>query len=139
MAFNAQLSQTPTYADLPFYNYSSSVTISAGTAVSVDSTNVIGGANEGVGIVPIAAVGNVAVGVAMESIPPLSYGRVRTAGTVAMTADGAITAGAVVDGSNTANKTAKSHTATKFQIGVALSTAADGEAVLVLLCLANNA
>ncbi len=140
MAFNSQLASLPGL-DIPVYNYSGSTTIAAGTAVSVDSTNVLGtsGVNEGVGVIPIAAVGNVSIGVAVDAIPPLSYGRIRVSGQVAMTADGAITAGAVVDGSNTANKTAKSHTATKAQIGIALSTAADGEPVLVLLSLANNA
>lgn len=140
MALNTQLTSLPGL-DIPVFNYSGSTTIAAGTAVSVDSTNVIStsGVNEGIGVIPIAAVGNAVIGVAMESIGPGAYGRVRVAGQVQMTADGAITAGGVVDGSNTSGKTAKAHAAGKFQVGVALSTAADGEQVLVLLCLANNA
>jgi hypothetical protein len=146
---NFQFSNTPSLDDQPFFNYTA-VDIPAFTPVSPDTVNVLGGlattgpltgtAVQGVSVVPVAAIGNVVIGVTMEIIKAGNSGRVRALGPlVPLVADGAIVAGVTVDASSTAGRSAKSHTAAKFQIGVALSTAADADPVLVMLLGALNA
>lgn len=136
---NVQVPSTPNYSDFPFYNYSTTVTINASEAVSVDGTNHVGGSNEGVGIIKTAASGNVSIGIAMENIAPLSYGRVRCGGLAQAIADGTIAENGIVDGSATAARGVVAHTAGKAQLGIALTGAADGDNVLILLAPANNA
>lgn len=141
MALQFQLAKTPLPSDLPFFNYSGT-DIPADVAVSIDTVNVLGNAGvSGIGIVPVAATGNVTIGVTQTVIKAGSSGPVRTCGIAVTTADGAITAGTVVDASAAASKVgfAKAHTAAKAQLGIALSTAADLDPVLVLVCPALNA
>ncbi len=140
---NVQLGQIPSTTDQPYRNYSGT-DIPSNVAVSVDATNQIGPiGNEGVGIIPVAASGNVVIGVTMETIKAGSEGRVRALGPTAwMKADGAITAGAYVDASAAATKVgwAKAHAAGKATIGIALNSAdADGDFVLVMLVGGFNA
>lgn len=133
MAFNAQLATTPAYTDFPFHNYGVTA-IAAETPVSVDATNVLGGVNAGVGVIPVAALGNPVIGIAMESIPAGGNGRVRCFGPICSgVADGTITAGGGIDASVTASRSVKAHTDGKSQVGLALSTALDGEPVLFML------
>jgi Uncharacterized conserved protein (DUF2190) len=140
---NVQISQTPSQTDQPYRNYGGT-DIPANVAVSVDATNQIGPVgNEGVGIIPVAASGNVVIGVTMEKIKAGEQGRVRALGPTAwMQADGAITAGTYVDASAATNKVGwvKAHAAGKATIGIALNgAAADGDLVLVMLVGGFNA
>lgn len=138
MSLQFQFANTPNQSDLPFYNYSGA-DIPAGISVSIDATNTIGtNPNYGIGIILPAASGNAVVGVTMEVIKAASYGRVRCGGIAQTTANGAITAGTFVDATITTGF-AKVHVAAKAQLGLALSTAADGDPVLVLVVPALNA
>jgi hypothetical protein len=138
MALQFQLAQTPSLSDLPFYNYSGA-DIPSGISVSIDTVNLLGNAGvPGIGIVLPAASGNPVVGVTQEIIKAGSYGRVRTGGLAQTTASGAITAGTFVDAEITTGF-AKVHVAAKAQIGMAMTTAANGDPVLVLVAPALNA
>ena len=142
MSLFNQLSLSPGMGafDQGFLNLGAAIPV--GTAVAVDTVNFIGNgatANQ-VCIVALGVTGNAAIGIAMETIPANGAGRVRCFGPLAAgPSDGAIVAGAIVDGSATAGRTFKSHAAGKFQMGIALSAAADTDQVLVLMCAANNA
>lgn len=140
MAIVNQFATTPSYADLPFKNTGGS-TLAAGTPVKVDSANAISASNlaAGVGVVGPAADGDVCFGVCLEAIAAGAAGRVRTAGTVISVADGSVTAGTFVMASATAGKFVKTQGAGTPAVGVAMSTAADGEDVLVLLAVSHNA
>jgi hypothetical protein len=142
MALQFQLSNAPSESDFAFFNYSGS-DIPAFVSVQADAVNVVGtNPNEGIGIVPVAVTGNVVIGVTMEVIKAGSYGRVRCFGPIAQTfADGVVTANGIVDGSATASRIgfAKAHAAGKNQLGIALSTAADQDPVLVMLVGGFNA
>jgi len=76
----------------------------------------------------------------METIPAGKTGRVMYIGAYPMIAEGAITAGNFVQVSDTAAKMgrAKLCGAATIQLGQALSTAADGDPVLVLIRVAKN-
>ncbi len=138
MALQFQFAQTPLASDLAVYNYTGS-DIASGIAVSVDTTNVLGNAGvNGIGVIVPAASGNAVIGVTQETIKAGSYGRLRPLGVAATTANGAITAGQPVDATVTTGF-AKAHVAGKAQLGIALSTAADGDPVLVLVVPAFNA
>lgn len=140
MAHSFQLAEFPGLK-LPVKNYG--VTdIAESTPLQLDTTNAIGTnpAANGIGVIPIAAIGNVVMGVAGQTIPAGGTGNCWVTGVKRMVADGAITAGQVVDGSNAVGKGARAHANGEFSIGVALTTAADGEELLVLLNVgANNA
>jgi hypothetical protein len=116
--------------------------IPSGSGVLLDTTNVQG-SNSAPGVVLPTAAGGVAgtLGIAMETIPAGKNGRVMYAGGYPMIADGAITAGNFVQISDTAAKMgrAKLCGAATIQLGQALSTAADGDPVLVLIDKAKNA
>lgn len=140
MAIVSQFASTPSYADLAFKN-TGVTTLVAGTPVKVDSANAISASNlaSGIGVVGVAADGDGCVGVLLEDVLAGGVGRVRTAGTVVTKADGAVTAGAFVMASATASKFVKTQGAGLPTLGQALSTAADGEDVLVLLAVSANA
>ncbi len=142
-----QFANVPLPSDLAVYNFSSS-DIASNLAVMIDATNVVGTAGDAPGIAVVSGT-PYAVGVTMEiikaagtsGVPTATSGRIRTQGLVWMTANGTITAGGVVDASTTSLKVgwAVAHVTAHPQLGVAWSTAADGEPVLVLLQPSNNA
>lgn len=140
MTIAAQFAGTPSYSDFPFKN-SGGTTIAAGSPVKVDAANAISASNvaAGVGVVAATADGDVCVGFAIESAAAGTVLRVRCCGPIAVTkADGAITAGTFVMSSATAGKV-KTQAAGSASVGVALTTAADGEDLLVLVGAAQNA
>jgi hypothetical protein len=133
MTIAAQLAQTPGMLDLPVYNGTGS-TISANLAVAVSATGVIAVGNPTGAYIPVklpAALGDPVFGVTLADIPDGKVGLVRCIGLTKCVADQAITAGVTVD-ATTAGK-AKSHASGKGTFGIACSTAADGEDVLVLV------
>jgi len=134
-----QLSTAPGLLDFPFMNNTGS-DIAAGLAVVVDSTNALSSSNtvDGVSVKLPAADGALGVGVTMEVIKAGNFGRVRTGGQAAGTASGAITAGAAVMVESATGKI-KASGAGNAQIGIALTTAADGDPVLVQIVPAKNA
>lgn len=140
---NIQLANTPSSTDYPFVN-TSGVAIPEGCAVEVDVSVALGDASvPGVPIKVVAADGDPALGVAMETIAIGATGRIRCLGPIAaMKADGAITAGTYVMASGTASKKgfAKASAAAKGSLGIALNPAgADNDLVLVMLGGAKNA
>lgn len=141
MAKNYQIGSTPSLTDFPFKNYGGSA-IGANLAVIVDTSNKLGGSNDGVGVALPASAGVPIVGVTLESIPAGGIGRVRCTGPIVVCkAEGSITAGTMVQASVTSSKVGwvKALTSAKAQVGMALDDAADGEDILVLFVPANNA
>lgn len=145
MAVTWQLSGSPGGTDYPFINYGGT-DIPAFVAVGVDAQvgSALGtGTNTGIGVIIPAADGDVTFGVTMETIKASGgTGRVRCIGPLCqMTANGSITAGAYVQASGTTSKKGFAMAAgtAKGSLGVALTGAADGESVLVMLGGAKNA
>jgi hypothetical protein len=143
MTVTWQLAKTPLPSDLPFYNYGGT-DIPADTAVMLDTTNIMGTAGDGVGVaLPTAAAAiPLGVGVTQETIKAGgSAGRVRTQGIAQVTALCVINAGQVVQMSTTAGHLGQVEAkgAGNPQLGIALTSAQDGDSLLVLLQFANNA
>lgn len=133
MAIHFQMGGTPSYTDFPFHNYGGS-DIAAGSAVAVDSTNVVDGASkDGVGCMLPASAGDPVVGVTLETIKAGARGTVRCFGPIAqMTAGtGGTTAGSYVE-ANT-DGTAIPYVTNHAALGIALTTSAATESCLVLL------
>ena len=126
--------------DLPFHNYGGT-DIPAGTGMLMDTVNVQS-SNLAPGVVVPTAAGGVVgtLGIAIETIPAGKNGRVRLYGAYPMICDGAITAGAFVQVSDTAGKMGRVKTkgAGVIQLGQALGTGADGDPILVLVDKAQN-
>lgn len=120
--------------DLPVKNYGGS-DIAAGKVVKADTSNPASGSDlPGVAV----ATGTTGVlGIAVETIPAGGTGRVRFLGAYPTTADGSITYGGFVEGASGGKAKALESGARAF--GIALSTASDGEPVLVWMAPANNA
>ena len=126
-------------------NYSTTLTIAAGTAVLLDTSAANGiPASTAIGVVAPTTSGSVAacIGVAVESILPGKTGRIRALGGAVCTAYGSITVGDMVVVSSTSSHEGQVATAGSGAVGFgkALSTAADGDSVLVWVgCFAKNA
>ena len=133
MAHTNQLGNIPCFSITVKNNSGSD--IAEGVPLSIDAANAIGtlAFANAIPVVVIAANGNACVGVSQMIIPAGGTGTARVLGAQKMVSDGAITAGGIVDGSATVGKGAKAHAAGKAQLGMALTTSADGEDVLVLL------
>jgi hypothetical protein len=130
-------------------NYSTSADIPANRIVLLDTTNLMTTSLPR-GVVLPTASGGVAgtFGVTTEILYARSsstanpkVGRVAVEGVISVPADGAITAGNYVQASDTSGKLgyAKVAGAGVQQIGQALTTAADGEMVQILIDKARNA
>lgn len=139
MALNTQIASTPAYSDFPFMNFG--VTdIPAGTAVAIDAANTVGSGQQGIGIVLPTTDGAKVVGVTLDKISAGTSGRVRCPTPLAMCkADGAITANTYVMSSGTSGKLGHVKTyaagAGVTSLGIALTTATNGDEVLVMLVL----
>lgn len=123
--------------DHSFYN-GTGADIAANRGVLLDSA----AASQPAVKLPSAAGGVVGtIGVTVDAIKNGAWGRVRLLGSALMTADGAITAGDTVQISDTAAKmgSAKVVALATRQLGIALSTAADGAEVEVWIDRAKNA
>lgn len=135
MAVIEQLGGLPvTGADVSFKNFGVS-DIAAGTVVKADTSNPPSPTLPG-GVVAVTDDTNV-LGVALETLVAGKMGRVRLAGGAVCTAGGTITFGDVVMSANTGTVVAQ--TAGKYQLGIALSSAASTEKVLVWIDKAKNA
>ena len=143
MAITIQYASQPLPGDVARVNYSGT-DIPANIFVQLDATNVVGvSTNTGVGVVIPTAAGAIphGIGCTMETLKAGDAGRVRTQGDVLAIANGAVTAGQVLMISTTAAKLGwvSTQTAAQPQCGIALSSAADGESVLVQIAFAKNA
>jgi hypothetical protein len=145
-----QFAKNPGWPQLPVFNNSTTTAIAAFVAVKIDSGDLIADANPtnaSIAVVAAASDGDVCIGVTTEAIAAsgggnVAYGSIVPLGsTVPMTADGAITAGTYVMASGGSSKKgfAKAITSATSSIGIALTTAADGEPVLVMLVGGKNA
>jgi hypothetical protein len=148
MSLFLQLAQTPSPFDIPVRNYGNT-DIPANTAVVLDTTNYVNAAtlDDGIGVMlPATGVaGPLAIGITMETLKAGgSAGRLRPAAPTAFgVAHNTVNVGSVVDAENVAAHEGQivAHVAGKPQLGIALTQAADGDNVLVLLAAtgANNA
>lgn len=141
-----QMANNPAYPTLPVA--SASLAIPGGVAVKLDTAKLIADANptqQSLFVVVAASDADPCIGV---TVAPIASGgdngaiySIGSGAVVVMTADGAITAGGWVIASGGSSKKgfAKAQSAAQMAIGIALSTAADAEAVLVLLCGCKNA
>lgn len=126
---------TPLPSDLPGRNYGSG-DIPEFSVVKLDTGNVLSGTNESVGIA-LAGTGDLPLGVTIEDIPAGKQGRYRNQGIVPVTADTAISAGAVVRAGFSGDVTTRS--TGNNQLGQALTaSAALGDKLLVQLAIAAN-
>lgn len=136
--------------DVSAANYAAygSADIPEGRIVLLDTSNTFG-ANQPRGVVLPTASGGVAgtYGITIETLRAknasgeLRVGRVRIAGSYWVPANGSITAGDAIQASDTADKLgyAKTAGAGVEQVGKAITSAADGEMVLVEIARARNA
>lgn len=127
---------TPLPSDLPGRNYG--VTdIPAFSVVKLDTGNVLSGSNESVGLA-LAGTGDYPLGVTVEDLPAGKQGRYRNQGIVPVTADTAVTAGAIVKAGFSGDVTPQ--TSGTPQLGQALTAAAAlNDTILVQLAIAKNA
>lgn len=137
--WNIQLSTAPSLNDFAFKNNTGS-DIASGVCVIIDATNALSSAltDDGISVKLPTADGQLSVGVTMEIIKNGNVGRVRTGGMAVVTASGVVTAGGPVMAESATGK-GKAAGAAKAQVGIALSTAADADPLLVLVCPAFNA
>lgn len=144
MAMTFQLASSPLPTDEVARNYlTAGNDIAAKAVVMIDASNIVGTAGDDIGVKITTTGGSVdfPYGVALETIVSSgSSARVRTAGRAVCVAHGSITAGDVVMVSATAAHAGqvKTQTPGNPQLGQALTSAADGEDVLVQLCIAKN-
>jgi predicted RecA/RadA family phage recombinase len=126
---------TPLPSDLPVRNYGGS-DIPAFSVVKLDTGNVLSGPNESVGVA-LAGTGDYPYGVTVEPIPAGKQGRARCEGIVPVTADKAISAGAIVRAGFSGDVTDRS--AGNNQLGQAITaSAALGDTLLCKLAIAAN-
>lgn len=142
MTIYAQLAGTPSYTDFPVVNLGGS-DIAAGSPLAVDSSVAISVSNfaGGVGVKTPASSGDAVFAVALETLVAGKAGKARFAGPVAVvtaSSGGGITAGTFVEASSTAGYVL-TQTSGKATIGLALTTAAASEQLLIMLAVANNA
>lgn len=143
MAIFFQYAQTPLPTDIPVHNYGST-DIPANRALALDATNYVGASATvtGIGVMLPITADRLCVGVSITTIPAGGSGIMRPAGPIAeCKADGAVTVDTCVCSSGDSGdegfvKTAASG---KPQLGIALTTAADEDPVLVMICSARNA
>ena len=150
MALNAQIANTPSQTDFPCVNMQAA-DIPANAVITVDAANAVSGVNYSttpyIAVKYVAALGATAIGVTNEILKAVASGQNETyAGSVRLvgptawcTATGTITAGGTVMADTATPGNVIAQTAAKAQLGIALTTAATGEPVFVLLCGANNA
>ena len=144
MALNAQVSSNPSLDDFPFFNYGAT-DIPAFVTVKVDPANTVGAGQEGIGITLTSNTtdGDTNIGVTTQIIKAGTSGLVRTAGLAVCIADGAITAGSWVyaagaDAGKVGYVKLDPAASSKPTVGLALSTAVDGDQVLVMLNTGRN-
>jgi hypothetical protein len=141
MAVTWQFANTPLPSDIPVVNYG--VTdIPAFTAVVIDTTNYIQSAtaNDGIGVkLPTTnSASQYCCGVLMETAKAGgTAARMRTQGLVKCVASGAVTVGQAVNIEDASGHEGQVETLDTGDpmMGLAVSTAADGEDVLILLQL----
>lgn len=142
MSLQLQLSSTPSGTDFPAMNKTGAGDIPAGKYVGIDASNAISSsADPGAICVKLpASDGDPVVGITMETLVDGGQAtKVRFFGPIAKaTASGGITAGNYVMAEGTTGK-AKATTSAKASGGMAMTTASDGDDVLIMLGGAKNA
>ena len=126
---------TPLPSDLPCKNYGQS-DIPAFSVVKIDTGNVLSGPNESVGVA-LCGTGDYPLGVTIDDMPAGKQGRYRCQGIVPVTADTAVTAGAVIRAGFSGDVTTRS--SGNNQLGQAMTaSAALGDTLLCALSIAAN-
>lgn len=147
MALDPDIMQLTRYPDpqaITVFNASTTTAIDADMAVIVDASNLMDDStkNQIYVTVPGTSTPGIVIGFTRSSIPASGSGLMSPLGKIVnATAYGAITGGTVVDNCTVASNTGKvqTHTASQFQVGVALTTVADGEKLYVMAMGARNA
>lgn len=134
MTQNTQLTRNPLGSDLPYVNYSTTLTIAAKAAVVVDTT----AANlRGVTGIVTGGGGSAAsfLGVCATSMAPGRPGLIQLFGEAVMVASGAVAAGdrVIVDVASGKEGRAKTRTSGQYSIGICITGGADGDDILIAL------